>query len=96
MDAVSIINLLRLQKAVLKARFGVKSIGLFGSFAAGSAQPDSDVDLLVDLEEANYLTLFGLEEFLEQHLGRKTDIVRKGAHLKPSFLKSIEKNIIYA
>jgi predicted nucleotidyltransferase len=33
---------------VLGARFGIRNIRVFGSFARGDSRPDSDVDLLVD------------------------------------------------
>jgi hypothetical protein len=34
----------------LRARFGVRSLSLFGSVARGEAKPGSDIDLLVELE----------------------------------------------
>lgn len=35
-------------KALLKKRFGIKNIGIFGSFARGEAKKSSDIDLLVE------------------------------------------------
>ena len=36
----------------LGERFGVRNIRVFGSVARGEATPDSDLDLLVDVERA--------------------------------------------
>ena len=50
--------------------------GVFGSFARGSAGPESNLDLLIELPEGK--TLFDLERLaldLEAALGRKVDLV---------------------
>ncbi len=36
------------------SRNGVRYVRVFGSVARGDARPDSDIDLLVDLESADY------------------------------------------
>jgi len=41
-------------------RFGVRSIGLFGSAARGEATATSDLDFLVDFENPNFDTYMGL------------------------------------
>jgi len=64
----------------LAERFGVRSLALFGSMARGEAGPDSDVDLLVDLRETPGLAEYmGLKFWLEDRLGRRVDLVMKGA-----------------
>lgn len=45
-----ILALLRRKKPELEARFGVRSMGLFGSYAIGEATEQSDVDILVDVD----------------------------------------------
>ncbi|OLT54681.1 hypothetical protein BJF88_07865 [Cellulosimicrobium sp. CUA-896] len=58
------------------ARHGARSVRVFGSVAEGSDTADSDVDLLVDLDEG--VGLFGLgalETELEEILGRSVDVV---------------------
>lgn len=53
----------------------VKSISLFGSFARGESNSDSDVDLLVEFTEpVGLFTLMGLKCALEDVLKRKVDI----------------------
>lgn len=90
-----IIIVLRNNKSDFKD-LGVISIGLFGSYAKGNQVPDSDVDVLVELAEPNWNSLCTIWNNLERQLHKKVDLVRKGPHLRKSFLHSIEKEIIYA
>ena len=63
----------------LAARFGARSVRVFGSHARGDAVSGSDVDLLVDLEDGR--TLFdhvGLWQELEELLGCRVDVVVTG------------------
>ncbi len=64
------------------ARWGAKNIRIFGSMARGEASPESDVDVLVDLEPGRSLfDLGGLLMDLQDLLGRKVDVVtEKGLH----------------
>jgi predicted nucleotidyltransferase len=75
--------------------FGVKELSLFGSFNSNKARVDSDVDLLVTMDEVNYRQLAQLQLFLENLLQRKVDLIRKGPHLSNLFLSSIQPEIIY-
>ena len=63
--------------AVLTAaeRRHASNVRVFGSVARGEDQPDSDVDLLVDLDStANPLDLLELGCDLEDELGVKVDV----------------------
>jgi predicted nucleotidyltransferase len=75
----------------LKARHKVRSISVFGSVARGESTPDSDVDVLVDFESgADLFDLIAVGNLLEDHLGRKVDVVsRKG--LRESLIDRIEQ-----
>lgn len=71
----SVLRTLGAHRADLE-RYGVRSISLFGSVARGDDAPDSDIDVLVDLERG--VTLFGLvrlKAWLETLLGRRVDVV---------------------
>ena len=57
---------------------GVAAIYLFGSTVRGDAKESSDIDLLVDFRPGARKSLFaliGLQHLLEDHLGRKVDMV---------------------
>lgn len=53
---------------------------MFGSFARGEECPDSDLDLLVDLEPGrDLLDIVAIKQDLEALLGRKVDVVTERA-----------------
>src|SRR5205814_9065119 len=65
------------------AQLGVRSLDLFGSVARGEAGPQSDVDLLVDFDEAvGLFHFFRVQRRLEEMLGRRVDLVMRDA-VKP-------------
>ena len=53
---------------------------LFGSYARGEENPDSDVDLLVELDESQRIGLrfFGMYMDLKELLGKEVDLVANG------------------
>ena len=60
----------------IAAQHGAHNVRVFGSVARGEARPDSDVDLLVELESGrSLLDLGGLLMDLQTLLGRKVDVV---------------------
>ena len=63
----------------LAVKHGAGNIRLFGSVARGEAQSDSDVDLLVQMEEGrSLLDLVRFWQDLEELLGRKVDVLTDG------------------
>ena len=82
-ESISLEQLLpRLQALLpdLATRYGVTSLGIFGSFLRGEQRPDSDLDLLVEFREPP--SLFGfirLENELSDQLGVNVDLVMKSA-----------------
>lgn len=69
----------RLEKAAsdIRKQFGVKRIGIYGSFARGEQTRTSDVDVMVELAEG-YSTLgnfIGLADYLEALFKRKVDLI---------------------
>ncbi len=91
-----IINLLRAEKSYLTKEFGVVNIGLFGSFATGRSDMNSDIDLIVELTEPRFDYLAGLQVYLEKKFSRKIEIVRKGNRINTRFFQKVEKDAIYA
>lgn len=63
------------RKAEMRERFGVKRIGVFGSFAKGDAGGDSDIDILVEFDEVTFDHYMELLFYLEDLFGRKVDLV---------------------
>ncbi|NJR70007.1 MAG: nucleotidyltransferase family protein [Synechococcales cyanobacterium CRU_2_2] len=60
----------------LAARYNAANVRLFGSVARGDDRPDSDVDLLVDVQQQwSLFDHIGLMQDLEDLLGRKIDLI---------------------
>lgn len=78
-------------------KYGVKRIGLFGSYIRNEQKEKSDIDILVKYEEGmktfdNYMDL---KFFLEDLFGYKVDLVMSDA-IKPRLKPHIMKEVVYA
>ena len=74
-------------------KYGVKQIGLFGSYVNGTAHATSDIDLLVELEKSTFRNYMELVLFLEDLFGKKVDLVAVESvklGLKPYIEKQVE------
>jgi predicted nucleotidyltransferase len=91
-------KLLRDNRAKLAADYGVKRLGLFGSYAKDSAGPNSDVDLLVEFEKPLGFKFIDFAEEVEQLLGKKIDVLTpeglKGIRIR-RVAEDIAKSIVY-
>jgi len=91
-----IISVLKEHKAELKEKYGVKEIGIFGSYVSGEYKEKSDLDILVEFEEdakIGLLKFVNLENYLSDLIGVKVDLVEKSA-LKPRIGKNILREVI--
>ncbi len=97
-----IISILKKELPKLKEKYGVERIILYGSFAKGTQNKKSDIDILVDLRKTLGLEFVSLADTLEEIFGRKVDVATYD-HFKSSFhnprykhiAKDIEKSMIY-
>lgn len=81
-------------KAIVSAlarQYGAGRIYLFGSYARGDANADSDIDLRIDKGSIRGLQLGGLAADLEDALGMPVDLVPTGS-LDTKFLESISED----
>ena len=71
---------------------GASRVGLFGSAARGEMRDDSDIDILVDIQnDISLLEFVGIKQELEEELGRKVDLVEYDT-IKPSLKENILRN----
>ena len=78
------------------SREPVKRAWLFGSFSRMEEKPESDIDILIDLDDTvpmGLLQYAGMINELETLLGRKVDLVANGS-VKPFALESINRDKI--
>ncbi len=74
---------------------GVRKIGLFGSYVRGEEMPDSDIDILLEMNTASYRDYMNVLHFLEDSFGRKVDLGE--THLIKDFARpSIMKEVRFA
>ena len=85
---------LRAQLPLLAERFGVASLGLFGSYVRREARADSDLDVLVRFHQTPGLLRFvELEDYLSDLLGVRVDLVMPEA-LRPRIGRRVMEEVL--
>lgn len=79
---------------ILNDKYGVKEIGIFGSYVKGKAKKNSDLDILEKDADISLIEFIELENYLSDILGVKADLVMKDS-LKPRIGKHILKEVAY-
>jgi len=93
-DFEKIRSVLSDQKEFLRNKYRIKEISIFGSVVRREEGDISDIDILVDFSEPiGFFAFLELEEYLEQLLGRKVDLVSRKA-LKPKIGERILKEAV--
>ena len=93
-----ILTFLSQNKKLFRDKYHIIRIGLFGSYARGDQNNNSDIDLLVEFEENTqelYDLKLQLKDFFRIKLGIEIDICRE-KYIKPRIKKSILKETVYA
>jgi uncharacterized protein len=97
MDRETIIGRLQASEAELRAR-GVTHAALFGSRARGDNRPDSDIDIMIDIDPKADMSVYeyvGLKRFIASLLDGPVDVIdREG--LKPYIRPPAESEAVYA
>jgi len=91
---IEVTEKLRVLKPLLHKEYGVRTIGIFGSFVRGEETPESDLDILVEFERPIGLIKFvDLKLRLSEALGVEVDLVMKSA-LKPRIGERILQEVL--
>ena len=94
MNRDEVLDALRQHKQVLRERFDVTGLALYGSFARNQATPESDVDILVRFGgPATSKSYFGTLFYIEDLLERRVDLVTDKA-LRPEFRPFVEQEAL--
>jgi predicted nucleotidyltransferase len=93
-----IIEVLREKYPYLASEYGVKRIGVFGSYAKGLASEASDIDLVVEFEHPMGLRFVEFTEYLESLLGKSVDVLTpagiQGIRIG-RIAQSIQESVVY-
>jgi predicted nucleotidyltransferase len=90
------IELLKTYKKENASKYGIECIGIFGSFARGEQNSNSDLDVYFESETISLFQMGSLLCDLENLLGIKIDLILRHKRLRNEFLNAIKRDIIYA
>jgi len=93
--AKEILQVLTTYGDTMREKFSVRRIGLFGSRLRDQARPESDIDLLVELDEPTFDHYMDLKFFLEDLLKSQVDLVLADS-VKPRLRPYIQREVVYA
>jgi uncharacterized protein len=97
MDRQSVLAILKKHQAELE-RQGVRHAALFGSVARGEAKPDSDIDIMVDLDPDARLGVYeyvGIKDYIAELFDQPVDVVNREG-LKPYVRPAVLTDAVYA
>ena len=77
-------------------RFRISYVDAFGSVARNEQSENSDIDLIIELEEPRRESIskrfFGFMHALEDRYGQKVDVLTEKSLKNPYLIRSIEKD----
>ena len=95
MGKQEIIKIIKNSKSEIESHYGVKRLGLFGSYVKEKQRKKSDVDILVTFNrDIDLFDFLDLREYLESKLHIKVDLVMESA-LKPAIGRRILSEVEY-
>ena len=89
------IQILRDFKRDFGKQYGILKLGVFGSVARQQNREDSDIDIVVEVEQPTLSLMYELREMLKHLLGCDVDLVRFRDSLRPLFKSNIQRDVIY-
>lgn len=97
MTREEILATLRAHEPPLRSH-GVRHAALFGSHARCDTAPESDVDIMVELDPAAAMTLWdyvGLKDAVQALFPGRVDVISRSA-LSPYIRENVERDAVYA
>ncbi|MGE4456497.1 MAG: nucleotidyltransferase family protein [Arcobacteraceae bacterium] len=93
MTKTFVLNFLSSHKQLLKEKYNVEKIGLFGSYATDNQKENSDVDIIVQMP-SDFDKYYDLKEFLEANLQKTVDLGLE-KNLRKLIENKVKNEIIY-
>jgi uncharacterized protein len=79
-------------------RRGIRHLSVFGSVARGEAGPNSDIDLIAELDPGAHIDIFdwvSISALISEHIGQPIDLVRR-PKLRPEIAAAAARDEIHA
>ena len=76
-------------------KYGIESLGLFGSYARGEQTPESDIDVIIKLTKPSLYKYAEIKEDLERLFKKEVDIVSLSSRMSDEFKMQLEKDAVY-
>ncbi len=90
-----ILKILKDEFPYLKEEYGVKKIGVFGSYSRAEQDIESDVDILIQFEKPiGFFKFIAIEDYLSERLKAKVELVTEDA-LKPIIKPYVMEDVVY-
>jgi predicted nucleotidyltransferase len=95
MNHLKILEILANYKKENSKKYGINSIGIFGSYSTGKATDTSDIDVVIETTYPDLYTLVHIKEELEELFKKPVDLIRNRKNMNPYLKKRIERDARY-
>ena len=94
MTKAYILDYLSNHKKEIFSKFSLTKMGLFGSYASGHADEQSDIDILIESDKKDFFLRDDLREYLQNVFGKSVDVGYAGS-VRKYYKEQIDNEIIY-
>ena len=94
LDRETIISELKNLKSGFAEDFGLTRLALFGSFARNENIPESDIDIVVELNQPDLFALVHIKAIIERNLNHPVDVILNSSFTNPFLKKRIQNEAI--
>ncbi len=95
MNRKEIVEYLKRFKIENKNKYHIKRLGIFGSVARGTANDNSDIDVVVVLTKQDLFEIIGIKQGLEESLKSSVDVVSYREKMNSFLKKRIDAEAVY-
>lgn len=82
-------------KEELEKKYGITKIGFFGSYVKDQQNSQSDIDIVVELKDADLFLLSTIKDYLQNILEKDVDIIRLRKNMNEYLKERINSEAIY-
>lgn len=95
MDKNKILMILKNYKRQYADKYGIKSLGLFGSVARNETNTESDIDVFIVLKNPDLITLSRIRQELEEEIKIHVDLIQYREKMNNYLKERISRDAIY-